>query len=159
MDDAPASTTLAAERQRIKILGVTVPTILGLDLAYLAGSTVGRGTAVTLFVAFTALTGYADSQGFIHAARIWDSGQLVAREMFLSGIAFFVGVLAYWVVVRFISELGVKSALLQTMGWFAVTIAAVWLADAGAQRWQALDTATALVVIAGLGLLLYRAAG
>jgi hypothetical protein len=45
------------------------------------------------------------------------------------------------------------------MGWFAVTIAAVWLTDAGTHRWQVLDTATALVVIAGLGLLLYRAAG
>src|SRR4051812_45193641 len=160
MADVPTSPSpaLATERRRIKVLGFTVPAILGLDLAYLAGSTVGRGTAVTLFVAFTALTGYADSQGFIHAARIWDSGQLVAREMVLSGVAFFVGVLAYWVVVRFISELGVKSALIQTMGWFAVTIAAVWLLDSGTQRWQALDTATALVVIAGLGLLLYRAA-
>jgi hypothetical protein len=158
MDDVPAS-TITAERRRIKILGFAVPSVLGLDLAFLAGSTVGRGTAVTLFVAFTALTGYADSQGFVHAARVWEGGHLVAREVILSGVAFFVGVVAYWVVVRFVSELGVRSALLQTMGWFAVTIAAVWVTEAGAQRWQLVDTATALVVIAGLGLLLYRAAG
>jgi hypothetical protein len=42
------------------------------------------------------------------------------------------------------------------MGWFAVTIAAVVLTDSGGHRWQALDTATAAVVVAGLGLLLYR---
>jgi len=161
MADVPTSPSpaLATERRRIKVLGFTVPAVLGLDLAFVAGSTVGRGTAVTLFVAFTALTGYADSQGFIHAARVWDGGQLVMREMLVSGLAFFVGVIAYWVVVRYITELGVRSALIQTMGWFAVTIAAVWLTDAGTQRWQTLDTVTAVVVIAGLDLLLYRAAG
>jgi len=159
MADAPVGTALTTERRRVKVLGVAVPTVLGLDLAFVAGSTVGRGTAVTLFVAFTALTGYADSQGFVHAARVWDDGHLVAREVLISGVAFVVGVVAYWVVVRFVSELGVRSALIQTMGWFAVTIAAVWLTEAGTQRWQLLDTATALVVVAGLGLLLYRAAG
>src|SRR4051794_14069786 len=106
MDEVPATTALTAERRRIRVLGFALPSILGLDLAFLAGSTVGRGTAVTLFVAFTALTGYADSQGFVHAARIWDGGHLVVREVVVSGLAFFVGVVAYWVVVRFISELG-----------------------------------------------------
>jgi hypothetical protein len=42
------------------------------------------------------------------------------------------------------------------MGWFAITIAAVVLTDAGAHRWQPLDTATAAVVVAGLGLLMFR---
>ena len=143
------------ERRRIKRLGVAVPSILGLDLAYVAGSPFGSGAAVTLFVALTALTGFADSQGFVHASRIWDGSRFMWREAWMSGLAFTVGVVAYWAVVRFVAELGVRSAVIQTMGWFAVTIAAVALTDGG-QRWEAIDIATALVVIAGLGFLLYR---
>jgi hypothetical protein len=108
---------------------------------------------------FTVITGYADSRGFVHAARVWSDGQVVWREVALSGLGFFVGVVAYWVVVRYANQLGVQSALLQTMGWFAVTIFAVALSDIGNVRWQLFDTATAGVVVAGLGLLLYRTGG
>ena len=146
----------AVERKRVKRIGIAVPTVLGLDLTFLAGSAWGQGRAVAVFVALTALTGLADSQGFIHAARVWDDGQVVWREVWQSGLAFLIGIVTYWVVVRLIAELGVKSATIQTMGWFAVTIVAVVLTDSGGHRWQLLDTATAAVVVAGLGLLLYR---
>ena len=158
MDDVQAVNRLD-ERRRVKRLRWVAPSILGLDLTFVAGSAWGYGRAVTLFVALTALTGYADSQGFVHAARIWDGNALVWREAMLSGVAFFVGVVAYWVVVRFVSELGVRSAVLQTMGWFAVTIAAVVLTDPGQHRWELLDSATAVIVVSGLGLLLYRTTG
>ena len=156
MDEANASTALV-ERQRIKRLGVALPTVLGLDLAYVAGSAFGQGVAVTLFIALTAVTGMADSQGFVHASRIWDDGRWVWREAWMSGVAFAVGVVSYWVVVRFVAELGVRSAAIQTMGWFAVTIAAVALTEGG-HKWEPLDVVTAIVVVAGLGLLLYRTA-
>ena len=156
MDDLQA-TAAVVEQRRIKRLGVALPTVLGLDLAYVAGSTVGQGVAVTLFIALTAVTGLADSQGFVHAARIWDDGRWVWREAWLSSIGFAVGVVSYWVVVRFVAELGVRSAAVQTMGWFAVTIAAVALTEGG-HRWEPLDIVTAIVVVAGLGLLLYRTA-
>lgn len=156
MDDVQASTALV-ERRRIKRLGIALPTVLGLDLAYVAGSTVGQGVAVTLFIALTAVTGFADSQGFVHASRIWDDGRWMWREAWLSGVAFAIGVVSYWVVVRFVAELGVRSAALQTMGWFAVTIAAVALTEGG-HKWEPLDIVTAIVVVAGLGLLLYRTA-
>jgi hypothetical protein len=144
------------ERKRVKRIGIAVPTVLGLDLTFLAGSAWGQGRAVAVFVALTAVTGLADSQGFIHASRIWEDGQLIWREVWQSGLAFLIGVVAYWALVRIIADLGVRSAVLQTMGWFAVTIAAVVLTDSGGHRWQLLDTATAAVVVAGLGLLLYR---
>ena len=156
MDEAPATATLV-EQRRVKRLGLALPTVLGLDLAYVAGSTVGQGAAVTLFIALTAVTGFADSQGFVHASRIWDDGRWVWREAWMSGVAFAVGVVSYWVVVRFIAELGVRSAAVQTMGWFAVTIAAVAVTEGG-HKWEPLDIATAVVVVAGLGLLLYRTA-
>jgi hypothetical protein len=148
----------AIEQRRVRRLGVAVPTVLGLDLTFVAGSLWGQGRAVAMFVALTALTGYADSQGFVHASRVWDNGQLVWSEMVQSGVAFMVGVVAYWAVVRMVADLGVRSATVQTMGWFAVTIAAVVLTDVGKQRWALLDTVTALVVVAGLGLLMFRTA-
>jgi hypothetical protein len=148
MDDMQASTALV-ERRRIKRVGIALPTVLGLDLAYVAGSTVGQGVAVTLFIALTAVTGFADSQGFVHASRIWDDGRWMWREAWLSGVAFAVGVVSYWIVVRFVAELGVRSA--------AVTIAAVALTEGG-HKWEPLDIVTAIVVVAGLGLLLYRTA-
>ena len=154
MDEAPATATLV-EQRRVKRLGLALPTVLGLDLAYVAGSTVGQGAAVTLFIALTAVTGFADSQGFVHASRIWDDGRWVWREAWMSGVAFAVGVVSYWVVVRFIAELGVRSAAVQTMGWFAVTIAAVAVTEGG-HKWEPLDIGTAIVVVAGLALLLYR---
>jgi hypothetical protein len=154
MDEAPATATLV-EQRRVKRLGIALPTVLGLDLAYVAGSAVGQGAAVTLFIALTAVTGFADSQGFVHASRIWDDGRWVWREAWMSGVAFAVGVVSYWVVVRFIAELGVRSAAVQTMGWFAVTIAAVAVTEGG-HKWEPLDIVTAIVVVAGLALLLYR---
>lgn len=158
MHEAPAHPKVK-ERKRIRRLGVAVPSVLGLDLTYVAASAWGQSRVVTLFVALTALTGYADSQGFVHAARVWDNGQLVWTEVLQSGLAFLVGIVAYWALVRIMGDLGVRSAVIQTMGWFAVTIAAVVLTDPGQHQWQLLDSATAVVVVAGLGLLLYRTAG
>jgi hypothetical protein len=146
-------------RRTIRGLWLALASVIGLDLAFLAGSSWGRGRTVAFVAAFTVLTGYADAQGFVHASKIWSDGNVVRREMVLSGLAFLVGVVAYWIVVRFAAELGVGSAVLQTMGWFAVTIAAVVLTEASHQHWELLDTATAAVVVSGLGLLLYRTAG
>lgn len=156
IDELPAPAALV-EQRRIKRLGIALPTVLGLDLAYVAGSAFGQGVAVTLFIALTAVTGFADSQGFVHASRIWDEGRWVWREAWFSGVAFAVGVVSYWIVVRYVAELGVRSAAIQTMGWFAVTIAAVALTEGG-HKWEPLDVVTGIVVVAGLGLLLYRTA-
>jgi len=143
----------------IKNLWVALASIFSINLSFLAGTAWDRGQAVAMVSLFTVITGYADSRGFVHASRIWVDGQLVWREVALSGLGFLVGVVAYWIVVRFAAQLGVQSALLQTMGWFAVTIFAVALTDAGQMRWQVLDVATAGVVIGGLGLLMYRTGG
>jgi len=151
-----------AEKQavgRVKGLWLALASIVGVDLTFVAGSAWSRGQAVALVSIFTVLTGYADSRGFVHAARVWAGGQVVWREVALSGLGFFVGVVAYWLVVRLAGELGVRSALLQTMGWFAVTIFAVALTDAGQHRWDLVDFWTVGVVVSGLGLLLYRTAG
>ena len=143
----------------VKGMWLALASVFSVDLSFVAGSAWGRGQAVALVSIFTVITGYADSRGFVHAAKVWANGQVVWREVALSGLGFLIGVVAYWIVVRFASQLGVQSAVLQTMGWFAVTIFAVVLTDIGHLNWQPLDTATAGVVVAGLGLLLYRTGG
>ena len=155
MHDARVATA-RNDRPIVNGLAIAVSSVLGIDLAFLAGAAWGRGRTVALLVVFTVLTGYADSQGFVHAAKVWDGSQVAWRHVLLSAAGFAVGVVAYWIVVRFAGQLGVRSASLQTMGWFAVTIAAVVLTDPGHHRWQLVDTATAAVVVGGLGLLLYR---
>jgi len=140
------------------LLGLVAATLAGLSGSFLLASLSGKGRAAMLVTALTAVTGYADSRGFVHAAHVWSQGQVVWREVALSGLGFLVGVVAYWAVVRFAGELGVHSAFLQTLGWFAVTIAAVAVAEGGAFRWQPVDIVTAGVVVSGLGLLLYRTA-
>ena len=147
------------KRPTLKSLWMALASVFSIDLAFVTGSAWGRGQAVALVSVFTVVTGYADSRGFVHAARIWSGGELLWREVALSGLGFLVGVVAYWIVVRFAEQLGVRSAMLQTMGWFAVTIFAVALTDAGQHTWSLLDGATAVVVLSGLGLLLYRTAG
>ena len=137
MASRPAAPARKHAARRVKGLWLALASLVGADVAFLAGSEWGRGQAVALVSAFTILTGYADSRGFVHAARVWDGGQIVWREVALSGLGFLLGVVAYWIVVRFAGELGIRSALLQTMGWFAVTIFAVALTQAGQQRWQA----------------------
>jgi len=146
-------------RPTVKSLWLALASVFSVDLAFVSGSAWGRGQAVALASVFTVITGYADSRGFVHAARVWAGGDLVWREVALSGVAFLIGVVAYWVVVRFAGELGVRSAMVQTMGWFAVTIFAVALTDTGQHTWHLFDAATAAVVVSGLGLLLYRTAG
>src|SRR5688500_1488233 len=89
----------ADQRRRIRRVGMAVPAVLALDVTFVTASAWGQARAVTLFVALTALTGYADSQGFVHASRVWDGGQLVWREALLSGLSFFIGVVAYLIVV------------------------------------------------------------
>lgn len=151
---SPAVTTI--RRPTLKSLWVALASVFSIDLAFVTGSAWGRGQAAALVSVFTVITGYADSRGFVHAARIWSGGELVWREVALSGLGFLVGVVAYWVVVRYAEQLGVHSAMLQTMGWFAVTIFAVAVTDAGQHAWNLFDAATAAVVVGGLGLLLYR---
>jgi len=43
-------------------------------------------------VGLTVLSGVADSQGFLHAARVWRDGQLVLAEMAKSALGFGVGI-------------------------------------------------------------------
>src|SRR4029077_3547817 len=84
-------------RRTVKSLWLALASIFTINLSFLAGSAWDRGQAVAMVTLFTVITGYADSRGFVHAARVWSDGQVVWREVAISGLGFLVGVVAYWI--------------------------------------------------------------
>jgi hypothetical protein len=108
--------------------------------------------------AVTVVSGLADAYGFVHASRMWDEGHhLVAFEWARSGIGFAVGILCYWFVVRLVEGAGVHSALVQTLGWFSVTVVGVALLDGDVRRWTVANQVVAGAVVFGIGWLLAKA--
>ena len=48
-----------------------------------------------IIIAITVLSGIGDSQGFIHAAKIWENNKLVWSELGKSAFGFAVGITLY----------------------------------------------------------------
>jgi hypothetical protein len=111
---------------------------------------------LVVIVALTVLSGLADSQGFLHAARIWRDGQLVRAELAKSAAGFGAGIVMYWLAIRFLQRFGVMSAETQTILWFGITIAAVAIFGGTSLRWASIDRSVAVLVLAGIGWLLVR---
>lgn len=107
----------------------------------------------------TVLSGLADAQGFLHASRIWQNGNAVWSEIGKSALGFAVGISIYWLVLKFMSEAGIVSPEIQTVTWFGVTLIGVALASGGFLKWNILDQGIAVLVLAGIGWLLFRTNG
>jgi hypothetical protein len=112
-----------------------------------------------IVIALTVLSGVGDSQGFLHAARVWRDGRVVWPEVALSAAGFAFGVSVYWVAIRFYQQMGASSAETQTILWFAVTITGVALLSGHFLRWQRLDQLVAVAVVGGVAWLLFRTGG
>ena len=104
----------------------------------------------------TLACGAADALGFVHAARVWQTGQFVWREALYSAACFQFGVAMYWIALRTLSAWGVVATEAQTLVWFAATIIGVAILSGQFLRWQALDQSVALAVLAGIAWLLAR---
>ena len=109
-----------------------------------------------ILVGITLISGIGDSQGFIHAARMWQDCKMVWIEFLRSAVGFAVGISAYWVAARYFNEFGVLSAETQTLIWFAVTILGVAFASGKFFQWQTIDQFVAVVVLLGIGWLLFH---
>jgi hypothetical protein len=107
-------------------------------------------------VGLTLLSGLGDAQGFLHAARMWQAGRLVAAELGRSAAGFAVGIGAYWICVRYLQRVGVEAPETQTLVWFVTTLLGVALVSGDLFRWRALDQAVAALVCLGIGWLLFR---
>lgn len=105
------------------------------------------------------LSGLADAQGFLHASRVWEGDRFVLSALLKSAAAFGAGIGLYWLSVRFMHQLGIHAAEMQTTIWFAVTIAGVAVSSGRVIRWPMSDQLVATAVIVGLGWLLFRSTG
>lgn len=111
---------------------------------------------LVIVLALCLISGIADSQGFMHASRVWQNDQLVWRELGWSALGFAVGIGNYWASLRFMKKLGVVSPEVQTVLWFAVTIIGVAFASGKFSKWPMPDQVIASLVVSGLGWLLIR---
>ena len=87
-----------------------------------------------LIVGITLISGVGDSQGFIHAGKMWQNDKLVWHEFGKSASGFGVGIGSYWLAVKYFKEFGVFSPETQTLIWFGVPyrrrlIVAVFVAE------------------------------
>jgi hypothetical protein len=112
-----------------------------------------------LIMGITLLSGIADGQGFIHAAKVWHDGKLVWAEVGRSALGFAVGSMMYWTSLKYMKQVGIVTPEIQTMVWFAVTIVGVALTSGKLLTWTRLDQGVAVGVLFGIGWLLYRTSG
>jgi hypothetical protein len=111
---------------------------------------------VALIIGFTLVSAYGDAQGFVGASRMWDHGTVVRTELVRSAVGFGIGALGYWFAVRYLRELGVEAAEIQTLVWFVVTMIGVGIASRAFASWPLVDQAVGVAVIAGVGWLMVR---
>ena len=112
-----------------------------------------------LIVGITLISGIGDSQGFIHAAKMWQNGKLVWLEFSKSASGFAVGIGTYWLAVKHLKEFGVLSPETQTLIWFCVTIIGVALMNREFFAWHKIDQVVAVFVFLGISWLLFRMVG
>ncbi len=109
-----------------------------------------------IIIGMTLVSGFADSQGFIHAAKMWENGSIVWTEFLKSAVGFVVGITTYWVAVKYLGEFGLLSPEIQTLIWFGVTMIGVALVSRRFFSWQTIDQIVGAVVFMGVCWLLSR---
>ena len=118
-----------------------------------------RIAKIVWIVALTLLSGYTDSLGFVHSARVWANGEFVWGEAARSGLGYALGSVTYWWAIKYLNEFGIVSPEIQTLGWFVVTIAGVALLSGDFFHWPLADRGVALGILLGLGWLVVRSHG
>lgn len=109
-----------------------------------------------LVFALLVLSGFADSLGFVYASKVWQKDALSWPDLGKSALGWWTGITFYVIALRFMARMGITSAEIQTIVWFAMTIIGVVIFSGRFFAWPRLDQAVALSVLVGLGWLLYR---
>jgi hypothetical protein len=112
-----------------------------------------------VILGLTLLSGYADSRGFFHAAKIWQGQHVLWLEVAKSGLGFGCGILLYWVVLKYLNEVRIATPEIQTLIWFGVTIVGVALLSGKFVQWRSIDQGVAVAVLLGIGWLFVRVRG
>ncbi|KEA65153.1 hypothetical protein ADIMK_0855 [Marinobacterium lacunae] len=101
------------------------------------------------------LSAWFDAKGFQYATQTWSAGGHVAlKQGALSLVFFLTGVSIYLYSVRFLTLAGVSSSTLQTLLWFAATIAGVAVISGDFQKWNVPHYAALVAVVIGLATLM-----
>lgn len=103
-----------------------------------------------MIVALTTISGLCDAQGVLHAARVWQDGRLIWREVLFSAVGFGFGIGLYWLVVRYMQMLGINAPEIQTLIWFGVMVVGVALISGAFFRWQVTDQMIGVAVLIGI---------
>lgn len=106
-----------------------------------------------LFVAITVLSGLCDAYGFSQAALIWSEGGFSTSAAVKSGIGFIVGIALFWLALRFLGQLGITSATIGALAWFAITAVGTAVLSGDFRNWDGLTwglAITSMIAIAGL---------
>ncbi len=111
---------------------------------------------VLIIIVLTLISGFGDSRGFLHSAKIWQGDKLILKEVAQSALGFLLGIVAYWYALRFLQQIGVVSAEMQTLLWFSVTIVGVAAASGQFVHWGLANQVIAIVVMLGIGILIFR---
>ena len=109
-----------------------------------------------IIILLTTLSGIADAQGFIHASRIWQSSSLNWNELSRSALGFMVGIVLYWLALRYMNVVDIISPEIQTVTWFGVTLISVAFISGTFTKWTLLDQAIVVIVLCGIGWLIVR---
>jgi len=112
-----------------------------------------------IILILTLISGFCDSLGFAHAARMWQGGTLILHEALRSASGFAAGITIYWITVRYLNQAGIVDVEVQTLLWFGTTLIGVAVLSGRFLHWRPIDQAVALAVLAGIGWLLLRTEG
>jgi hypothetical protein len=112
-----------------------------------------------IIILLTIFSGLADAQGFLHAARIWQGGSPIWAELGRSALGFMVGIALYWLALRSMNAVGITLPEVQTVTWFGVTLIGVAFVSGGFIKWTLIDQVVTLIVLCGIGWLIFRTSG
>ena len=110
-----------------------------------------------LVLVLIVLSGFADSLGFVYAAKIWQGSAVSWPDIGRSALGFIGGITLYVFALKYLARMGVTSAEMQTALWFAMTIIGVVIFSGRFFAWPRLEQSVAVLVLVGLGWLLVRA--
>ena len=110
---------------------------------------------LSIIIGLTLLSGFADAQGFLHAAQIWEGKNVSWPELGKSALGFGSGIIVYWCALKYMAA-HVATPEMQTMLWFGITIVGVAVTSGRFAQWRATEQIVAGGVILGIGWLLMR---